>query len=211
MAAPRPKQYLDLAGQAIITRTLKTLTSHPSIQGVMVAVSADDEWWPSIPELGVHVCEGGAERCHSVCNALLALLDVDADASDWVLVHDAVRPLVTHADISRLIEQVGEAYDGGLLGVPVRDTMKRTDAAGQVKETVSRELLWHALTPQQFRLGALKQALTTALEADELPTDECQAMERSGVKPLMVEGSPANIKVTHPRDLDLALKLLGVT
>nr|VFJ42534.1 MAG: 2-C-methyl-D-erythritol 4-phosphate cytidylyltransferase [Candidatus Kentron sp. DK] len=159
----------------------------------------------------VYLAEGGAERCHSVLNALDTALDprIGARKKDWVLVHDAVRPCLRHGDVDRLIAALSGHPVGGLLGVRVRDTMKRANGEDDVVETVEREGLWHALTPQMFRLGALFEALSACIRRGILVTDETQAMElwagESGAPmPRMVEGADDNIKVTRPGDLALA-------
>jgi len=206
MGATIPKQYLALAGQPIIERTLRTLLRHPRIAGVMVAVSANDEWWPGIAAAGVMRCDGGEQRCHSVLNGLRGLGNCGASFDDWALVHDAVRPLLRAEDIDRLMD--GVDGDGGLLALPVRDTMKRMGADNRVQETVSRERLWHALTPQMFPIGALVTALGQSLANNSLVTDEAQAMEMAGARPRLVEGHADNIKITHPDDLELAERLL---
>ncbi len=207
MNAPVPKQYLKLAGRCVIEHTLARLCAHPKIGAVIVSLSADDEWWREIdtdrfakPIISVL---GGAERCHSVLNGLRALAE-RAAGDDWVLVHDAARPCLRVADIDRLVELLQDHPVGGLLGLPVADTMKRTDGAGEVVETVSRDALWRALTPQMFRLEMLTQALERALKGGFLVTDEASAMEHGGHRPLMVEGHADNIKITRPQDLALA-------
>ena len=146
---------------------------------------------------------GGAERPESVLRLLDALAE-RVPEEEWVLVHDAVRPCVRSADIDRLIDCLADHPAGGLLGTPVRDTIKRADPAGRVEATVAREGLWHALTPQMFRLGALRQALAGALAAGVLVTDEAAAMEWAGWRPELVEGTADNLKITRPEDLALA-------
>ncbi len=206
MGAPVPKQYLPLLGRPVIAHTLERLANHPRIDGVVVVLSADDEWWQ---DSGISTAKpplravGGVERCDSVLNGLQQLAEIAAPG-DWVLVHDAARPCLRDEDIDRLIEAVTKAGDGGLLGIPVRDTMKRTDAFGQIVETVEREALWHALTPQMFILADLQRALGRAREQGITVTDEAQAMELSGVRPHMVKGHADNIKITRPEDLSLA-------
>ena len=128
---------------------------------------------------------------------------------DWVLVHDAARPCVRPSDISKLIDTVVDHPVGGLLAMPVRDTMKRADANGQVTATVDRRDLWHAFTPQMFRLGMLRRALISAIDAGVAVTDESSAMELAGHAPVLVEGHPDNIKITRPQDLDLAAYYLA--
>jgi 4-diphosphocytidyl-2-methyl-D-erithritol synthase len=149
---------------------------------------------------------GGAERCDSVLAALTFLLDI-AGREDWVMVHDAVRPCVTSEDLDRLVAAVGQP-DGALLAVPVRDTLKRQEAGGRVRDTASRDGLWHALTPQFFPLVTLYDALNTAIERGTPVTDESQAMETAGYQPLLVEGQATNIKITRRSDLVLAEAVL---
>ena len=129
--------------------------------------------------------------------------DFDFD-NDWVLVHDAVRPCVRIEDIERLITEAIQSAHGGLLAVPVRDTMKRAETNQRVISTEDRQGLWHALTPQIFRFGKLRHALEQAIEEEALVTDEASAMEQAGFEPLLVEGHADNIKVTRPEDLALA-------
>lgn len=206
MGAAVPKQYLPLGGATVIEQTLIRVCGHPGVSGVVVAVAADDPHWASLrASCGVAVlrAHGGSARCHSVLNALDRLAQQAAD-DQWVLVHDAARPCVRHADIDRLVEQLWDHPVGGLLAVPVRDTMKRADGQGRVCETVERRGLWHALTPQMFRLGPLRQALRAALAAGALVTDEASAMEFVGEMPRLVQGHGDNIKITRPEDLVLA-------
>lgn len=201
-----PKQYLPLGGRAVIAHTLMRLATHPAIAGIVVAIAADDPHWPAhCPEtpVPVYTAQGGAERCHSVLNALVALAD-HADERDWVLVHDAARPCLRHDDIDTLLAQLVLDPVGGLLGLPVSDTVKRCERDGRVLQTVEREGLWRALTPQMFRLGALRKALESALAQGRLVTDEAAAIEAQGLQPRMVAGHADNIKITHPQDLALA-------
>ncbi|MDZ7663163.1 2-C-methyl-D-erythritol 4-phosphate cytidylyltransferase [Thiohalophilus sp.] len=206
MGSEIPKQYLELNGRAIILHTLDRLLAHPSVNGAIVALSRHDGWWEHLDTRyakPVTRIEGGIERCHSVLNALHELA-LHADDADWVLVHDAARPCLAPSDLEHLMTTLAEDEVGGLLAVPVRDTMKRAEASGRVVDTVEREGLWHALTPQMFRLGLLRSALENAIEAEQLVTDEASAMEYAGYQPLLVEGSTANIKITRPEDLALA-------
>lgn len=204
MQSDVPKQYLQINGKPIIEYTLEVFIKHPDIESVIVAISDTDEYWNELPvskHPKVKTTEGGFERCHSVMNCLDYLSDI-ADENDWVLVHDAARPCLKSTDIDKLINNVS-GTDGGLLALPVRDTMKRSNDR-HVSETVSREGLWHALTPQMFRLHNLQLALKAVIDSRELVTDESLAMERAGYRPLLVEGRPDNIKVTHNEDLYLA-------
>ncbi len=206
MGAAVPKQYLPLAGKAVLEHALERLCGHARIDGVVVALAEDDTRWGSLyvscPRALMRV-SGGTERCHSVLNALKRL-SAQADGGDWVLVHDAARPCLRAEDLDRLIEELYGDETGGLLGVPVRDTMKRADTHGLVYETVDRKGLWHALTPQMFRLNPLADALRDAVAAGVMVTDEAAAMERAGWRPRLVPGHGDNIKITHPGDLALA-------
>ncbi len=206
MGADRPKQYLSLLGRTVIEHTLACLCTYPRIQGVVVCVSTHDVYWAeasSTFEKLVDTATGGAERAHSVLNGLRTLSG-HAHKQDWVLVHDAVRPCLRHADIDALIAGVGERNAGGILGTPITETVKRADPEGRILETVPREGLWRALTPQMFRISALTAALERALEDGVPVTDEASAMEHSGGRPVVVPGHNDNIKVTVSDDLALA-------
>lgn len=206
MGAALPKQYLPLSGKTVLEHTVQRIARHPLIQGVIVVVAPGDQYIRRLtlpePKIALSMA-GGAERCHSVFNGLTVLAG-QAAADDWVLVHDAARPCVREADITRLIDELRAHPVGGLLGLPVADTMKRTDRDGNVQETVQRDGLWRALTPQMFRLGLLRGALEQALSKNLLVTDEAQAIEAAGYTPRMVEGHADNIKITRPQDLALA-------
>lgn len=206
MGSQIPKQYLTLAGCTVIEHTLQCLLNHPRIQSVVVALSATDTWWQNIAcanNAKILLATGGIERCHSVLNALAILHDVTAD-DDWVLIHDAVRPCLSNEDLDKLFISLNEHPIGGLLGIPVRDTMKRTEITGTVINTVPRTNLWHAYTPQMFRFKLLHHALNLALQQGSIVTDETEAMELAGYKPIMVEGHINNLKITRPEDLILA-------
>jgi 2-C-methyl-D-erythritol 4-phosphate cytidylyltransferase len=208
----RPKQYLTLAGRPLIEHTLDRLARHPNIAGLMVVLSASDALWSGLSELHgkpVRTTVGGAERCDSVLAGLDALPD-DVAADDFALVHDAARPCVRLEDITRLIDRASGA-DGGLLGAPLRDTLKRADVAGRSELTEPRELRWRAFTPQMFRRGALSAALRQAARDRVTVSDEAMAMELAGHAPLLVEGAEDNIKVTTAADFALAEFLLART
>jgi 2-C-methyl-D-erythritol 4-phosphate cytidylyltransferase len=201
-----PKQYLDLAGQQVIDLTLATLLDHPRVQGVVVALDPADAHWPHTRHAGharVWAAPGGVERCHSVLNALGKLV-TQADEADWVLVHDAARPCLRRADLDRLIAAVEDDPVGGILGVPVRDTMKQGGEDGRITATARRDGLWHAYTPQAFRIRLLRRALEEALAAGRLVTDDASAVELLGLRPRLVEGHADNIKITRPEDIPLA-------
>jgi 2-C-methyl-D-erythritol 4-phosphate cytidylyltransferase len=207
MGVAQPKQYLTLRGKTILEHSIARLAGHPRIEGVMVALSSQDELWSTLKlshiNKPMYTTDGGAERADSVLNALIALSKY-ATEQDWVLVHDAARPCLRNDDIDRLIQQLISHPVGGLLGLPVADTMKRTNAQGEIIATVPREHLWRALTPQMFRLGVLRDALQQASSRSLHITDEASAMEAAGYTPVMVEGHPDNIKITRPEDLVLA-------
>lgn len=206
MGAALPKQYLPLKGKTVLEHTLARFCGHPAVRGIVVALAEHDPHWDGLQarcDCPLWRAAGGAERCHSVLSGLEILGD-RADADDWVLVHDAARPCLHRDDLDRLIDQLREHPVGGLLAMPVRDTMKRADDQGDVITTVDRQGLWHALTPQMFRLGALREALRAALAAGVTVTDEAAAMERTGELPHLVEGRADNIKITRAEDLALA-------
>lgn len=207
MDADLPKQYLRLGERSVLEHTLDTLLACERLAGVVLIISADDVYWPDIKDRyrgqPLETVNGGVERCHSVLNGLDRLAERAAD-DDWVLVHDAARPCVRQEDIRILIDSLAADRVGGLLGVPVADTMKRVDSELRISTTVERQGLWHALTPQMFRLGALRAALQEAIDTDSLVTDEASAMELAGYRPSMVPGHRDNIKITLPSDLALA-------
>lgn len=207
-----PKQYLTVRGRCILAHVLKQFCEHPGIEGVVVALAAGDARWQALEYAGhakVQTTAGGTDRCHSVLNCVRRLLD-RARPEDWVLVHDAARPCIRRADIDGLVGAVRDHAVGGILALPARDTMKRADAAGEILATVEREGLWHAQTPQMFRIGALEAALASAIEQGRVVTDEAQAMELQGLRPLLVPGSPRNIKITQGDDLALAEWYLAI-
>ncbi|BAW80289.1 2-C-methyl-D-erythritol 4-phosphate cytidylyltransferase [Candidatus Nitrosoglobus terrae] len=198
-----PKQYLPLAGKTVIEHTLISLSQYRYIQAIVIALSSEDSGWPegiSIDNKKIIRVTGGEERCHSVANGLKYLMTL-ASPDDWVLVHDAARPCLREEDLNRLIETLHDHPVGGLLALPVSDTLKRDNGKREVLETVNREGLWRAMTPQMFRLGKLYQALMEAIAASIYVTDEAHAMERAGYKPCLIAGHPDNIKITHPQDL----------
>jgi 2-C-methyl-D-erythritol 4-phosphate cytidylyltransferase len=207
-----PKQYLPLAGRALIDHTLQRLAAHPRIGGLLVTLAVGDARWSGIDRLDgkpVLTAVGGAERSDSVLAGLDAL-PASVAADDFVLVHDAARPCVRLVDISRLIELAG-AGDGGLLGAPLRDTLKRADAAGRSELTEPCEQRWRAVTPQMVRRGQLAMALREAARRGVNVSDGAMAMEQAGFAPRLVEGAEDNIKVTTAADFALAEFLLTRT
>ena len=206
MAADRPKQYLHIEGKTILEHTVDRLLDLPEITQVVIAISADDPYFPQLAlatDPRITVVNGGAERADSVFAGLAAINNDNA----WVLVHDAARPCVRRADLRALITSAVNSDSGAILAVPVRDTMKRghqQSAQAHISHTVERDNLWHALTPQMFRAGQLRQSLTTALAQGATITDEASALEFCGYTPLLVAGRSDNFKVTQPEDLALA-------
>jgi len=208
----RPKQYQSLAGRPLLDHTLERLAAHPRIAGLVVVIAADDPHFSAVESIGgkpLIAAIGGGERSDSVLAGVLAL-PASVAPEHFVLVHDAARPCVRADDITRLIDLAG-AHEGGLLGAPLRDTLKRADAGCHSTATEPREGRWRAFTPQMFRRGALARALALAAADGIVVSDEAMAMERTGVMPLLVEGSEDNIKVTTPADFALAEFLLGRT
>ena len=198
-----PKQYVEAAGRPLIGHALAALLSHPGVRGAVVALAPDDARWPGRDEIAgkpVLRCIGGGTRAESVLAGLQALPD-DVRADDFVLVHDAARPNLRHDDLGALLERGRNDPVGAILAAPVRDTLKRAGDDGGIDRTEPRERLWRALTPQLFRRLQLTRALEAAREAGIAVTDEAMAMERQGMRPLLVEGDEDNLKITTPADL----------
>jgi len=199
----RPKQYIEVDGEPLIAHALRVLLAHPAVSGAVVAIAADDPYWPGWAEVEgkpVLACIGGETRADSVLAALDALPDGVRD-DDFVLVHDAARPNLSRVDLDQLLERGRADPVGAILAAPVRDTLKRAGNDGGIDGTEPREHLWRAFTPQLFRRLQLTRALQAAAHEGIAATDEAMAMERQGARPLLVEGSEANIKVTTPADL----------
>jgi len=206
MATDIPKQYLHVAGATVLEHSLAALLNCDFIESVVVALNSNDERAAQLPGLNnprVVMVTGGAQRSDSVLAGLLALESL-ASPDDWVLVHDAARPCVSLEDISALARLVIDTGVGGILAEAVVDTVKRSDRDNQVLETLPRERLWCAQTPQMFRLASLRAALESA-SLEGLPvTDEASAMELAGEPVQLVPGSSSNLKITLPQDLPLA-------
>jgi len=209
MGAGTPKQYLTLGNKTVLQHSLDAISADPRIAGIMVAISAQDEYWQASElNIPVYTTEGGNERCDSVLNALHALTPY-ADNNDWVLVHDAARPCLRSEDLSLLIDQLINDPVGGILALPVRDTIKQSSSqssAGHqpIDKTIDRSHLWHALTPQMFPYGLLKAALQQAIDAEVVITDDASAMEYCGYQPRLISGHGDNLKITRNEDLELA-------
>lgn len=212
MQADRPKQYLQVAGKSILEHTLGAFLGHPQLQRIVLPLSAHDHWWPASALAGhpaIVTVTGGSERADSVLAGLRLLPSLGAAADDWVLVHDAARPLLRQDDLQLLLESLRDDPVGGLLACRARDTLKLADGQGRVKSTLPREQIWHALTPQMFRAGMLTDALTGALAQGVVVTDEASAMEWQGHAPRLVAGHSDNIKVTRPEDMQVLATLHG--
>lgn len=214
----RPKQYCHIAGHSLLVHTLHALAEVRALERVLVVIAPDDALRaeqlpaPLQPRVAVQAV-GGPTRAESVRNGLAALQTLGAQADDWVLVHDAARCLVTPALVERLLERCRHDAVGGLLALPLADTLKQqrdtqpgsADADARVAQTVSRQGKWLAQTPQMFRLGLLRKALAASLQD---VTDEASAVERLGYHPLLVPSSAQNFKVTYPEDFALAEAVL---
>ncbi|HWU99189.1 MAG TPA: 2-C-methyl-D-erythritol 4-phosphate cytidylyltransferase [Oxalicibacterium sp.] len=208
MGGTVPKQYTRLAGKPMLARVLDTFVGISAIAHTFTVVSSGDE---HIDEAMTEVTGdrsllsilrvGGDTRRQSVLNGLHAMRGrMDVSDDDWILVHDAARPGIDAESIEKLMHAIHDDVTGGLLALPVVDTLKRADADGRIDRTIPREQLWAAQTPQMFRYGLLRHALEQA----EHVTDEAGAIEALGLKPLLVEGSARNFKVTLPHDVALA-------
>lgn len=204
-----PKQFLPLAGRPLIHHALAALCACDWIEQVWVVLSPGDEWWQAYDwselagKLHVAYC-GGSTRAESVANGLAVVAEY-LDGDDWVLVHDAARPCLSQAMLSTLQQTLSSDPVGGILAVPVADTLKRADAFQRVAATESRDGLWQAQTPQMFRYGLLCRALAGVAGV----TDEAGAIEAAGYQPRLVQADATNLKVTYPADLQLAELILG--
>lgn len=208
-----PKQYVEVAGRSLVHWTLDSLLETPGVDGVLLVVSpGDTQHEQALPQalrqrVWIRAC-GGDSRASSVLNGLKVLRELGLREQDWVLVHDAARCLLQPSSVQRLISACEQDEVGGLLALPLPDTLKRADAQGRVQATVPREGMWAAQTPQMFRLQRLRHSLEHALRAGVTVTDEASAVEHSGAQPLLVEGEPENFKVTYAQDFERARSVL---
>ena len=209
MQSDIPKQYLRFQGKTIIEHCLDRLLAHAAIDGAVVVLRQGDEDWDQLQyqhDKPVFTATGGGERNESVHNGLISLQSrVGNDA--LALVHDAVRPLVTHRDLGRVIDAARQNSVGAILASPVIDTLKIQNHNMEIAGTQPREGLWRALTPQVFDLQRLLQALKRVIDEGLIVTDDAQAVELAGFTPALVEGSATNLKITTPADLSLAEKI----
>ena len=205
MANVLPKQYIPLAGKPMISHTIQVFFKHPRITNIHLALNPDDDFWRSLTlepasepasKLKLHYT-GGESRSETVLNTLRA---ITAEDDDWILVHDAARPGLTQQLLDNLINTLENDDVGGLLALPLADTLKAADAANRVARTIPRADLWQAQTPQMFRYGTLVKALQ---RFDGAATDEAEAVEALGLQPKLVCGELRNLKVTYPQDLAL--------
>jgi len=198
-----PKQYLPISGKPMISYSIQTFFASPRIASIHLALSAEDYFWRNLElaansRLQLHYT-GGETRAQTVLNTLYAIKS-QVDVDDWILVHDAARPGLTLALLDTLLDSLENDAVGGLLALPLADTLKQSNADDRVKTTIPRDGLWQAQTPQMFRY----RLLTNALENfDGVPTDEAQAIEALGFEPKLVTGSLRNMKVTYPQDMAL--------
>ncbi|CAN4269717.1 IspD 4-diphosphocytidyl-2-methyl-D-erithritol synthase [Methylophilaceae bacterium] len=209
MGAEAPKQYLRLNGKSLIQHVIKVFDQATKINSIHIILSEGDTHWRSTylnlsSKAQVHHC-GGETRAMSVLNGLHAIAS-QADEDDWILVHDAARPGLSNVLLSQLINSLENDAVGGLLALPLADTLKRADSEQYVAATMPRTELWQAQTPQMFRYGTLKTALTDFKGA---ATDEAEAIEAMGLKPKLVNGELRNLKVTYPQDLAVLSALLN--
>jgi len=208
MGQPKPKQYLDLLGRPMLYHSVKALLADARIDTVFVVLApADREFkqyhWSEFGERLAPLYCGGATRHDSVLNGLVAASST-VEPDDWWLVHDAARPCLGQRELQRMLDELTADEVGGILGVPVADTLKRADPVARIRSTESRENLWQAQTPQMFRHGLLLQALGRTAKL----SDEAGAVEAMGLSPKLVQGSAANLKVTYAEDLQLAQAIL---
>ena len=206
MQADRPKQYLELNAQTVIEQTLTRLLDVELLTAVVVAISKEDPYWPELKiskNPRILTAAGGIERADSVLSALNLIADRAAD-NDWVLVHDAARPCITQSDVEHLINELYDHPVGGILALASHDTLKSVNADLVITDTVNRNKIWRALTPQMFRYSALKNALQEAADKGWVMTDDASAMELQGKQPRIIAGRADNLKITRPEDLALA-------
>jgi len=211
MGQALPKQYLAIGARPLLWYALRHLCTHRALRRTFLILHPADQLfvrydWSAFGDALVPLFCGGASRAESVTRGLERMRD-EVQADDWVLVHDAARPCLTAELVERLMAELAQDEIGGLLAIPLTDTLKREDGERRVLRTEPRDQLWQAQTPQMFRFAPLLRALQAS--DPERTSDEASAMERLGHRPRLVMGSAANLKVTHPEDLALAERILG--
>ncbi|WP_227431212.1 2-C-methyl-D-erythritol 4-phosphate cytidylyltransferase [Psychrobacter sp. I-STPA6b] len=209
--AERPKQYTSLLGKPVLLHSLEKLSRSQFIEHVFLVIAKDDAYAQTLNyPLAVTTVYGGAERWLSVMAGVEAIWQQpDSNDADLVLIHDAARPAVMPEHIDAVIETAAQVEYGAILGVPVVDTMKQVARDSNIIQTVDRQNLWQAQTPQVFRLGVLRDMLHRMSESDGVITDEASGFERLGLPIKIVEGSRLNIKMTHPEDVKLLEAILN--
>lgn len=208
MQSVQPKQYLTLLNQTVLEHSVNAFLTHPNLQPATIVISPNDGYFSDNPlsqNSKVQVAYGGAERADSVLNGL-KLIATQAHKNDYVLVHDGARACITHKELDALMNAANP--DGAILAIPCTDSIKQSNNCDSghpvIQQSLPREHIWRAQTPQLFPLGELLNALTQAKTNNQNPTDEAQSMEAQGYSPKLVKGLPTNIKITHPQDLALA-------
>ncbi len=208
MATAIPKQYLQVAGKPMISHSVQTFFACPRISNIILGLSPDDHFWRTLPldpnsKLKLSYT-GGDTRAQTVLNTMLAFSDTIAE-DDWVLVHDAARPGLSLSLLNTFLDTLQDDAVGGLLALPLADTLKQSNQETRSVKTISREALWQAQTPQMFRYQTLKNALS---QFEGSPTDEAQAIEALGLQPKLVVGTLCNMKVTYPQDIAVVEALM---
>lgn len=206
VGASEPKQYLQIGDKTVLQHALSNFVDNDRIAGLVVSLNSNDQAYATLDicseNTPIYTVTGGDSRAESVLNALNFLDDI-AGEQDFVLVHDAARPCLKRLDLDKLIDCCLQDEVGGILAAPVSDTIKKV-SSDRIVGTLDRDQIWRALTPQMFRFGLLKQALTSAINNSVLITDEASAIENAGYNPVIVEGCEQNIKITHSSDLKIA-------
>jgi 2-C-methyl-D-erythritol 4-phosphate cytidylyltransferase len=209
MQSEVPKQYLCFQGKTVFEHCLDRLLTHPEIVGAVVVLHSADSQWENLAYSSakpIFTTSGGAERHNSVYSGL-ATLQQRFGSNAIALVHDVVRPLVAHRDLSRVIAAARKNVAGAILATPLTDTLKKQNDYQEIASTLPRDGLWRALTPQVFHLQPLLNALKRVIDEGLSITDDAQAIELAGYAPALVAGSTQNLKITTPSDLALAEKI----
>ena len=211
MAESIPKQYLQIQGKTILETTLDLFLKNEQIDKVVVTLAADDLLWPTLAcasNTKIISTLGGSSRALSVYHGLVAMKTLVSEA-DWVVVHDAARPCLSTSALNDFIQKLSGHAVGGILAMPAKDTLKLSKSdTPEILQTLSRDNVWHAQTPQMFRYGLLLNAMQQALKSEHEITDEASAMELAGYSPQLIESNSRNLKVTTPEDLAMATFLL---